>query len=209
MGAWGDRSLENDAAWDIIGNITDTVIQAISAALEANDARCARHAIWLLGQMDARLPAVVMPEGEVITEWRARLLALTRAPATTATATTPLAVTIVSQELTRFVEEGLARQSDQDVLGALGVLALLIPGVDGLVLPSAATLDDWEHRFWTIDLSGWSDPDSRAQAARETFTAIRERRLPTTAHTSLMDRITDYLDNLPPDDLFGGLLNDG
>jgi hypothetical protein len=209
MGAWGDQPLENDSAWDIIGSITDTVIQTIAAALEAGEALRARHALWLLGQMDARLPAVVMPEREIITEWRARLFALTTAPATLADATTPLAVMVISQELTGFVEEGLARQSDLEVLGALGALALLIPDVEGLSLPPAATLDDWERRFWEIDLSGWNDPDARAQAARETFAAIRERRLPMTTHTGLMERIAEELDNLPPDDLFGGLLNDG
>ncbi len=214
MGAWGDQPLENDAAWDIIGSVTDTVIQAIGAALEAGDALRARHALWLLGQMDARLPAVAMPEREIITEWRARLFTLTTATLTHADATpppqaAPLAVTVISQELARFVEEGLARESDQDVLGALGILALLIPKVEGLVLPSDAALNDWERRFWEIDLSGWNDPDARAQAARETFAAIRERRLPTTTHTGLMDRIAEYLENLPPDDLFGGLLNEG
>ena len=214
MGAWGHQPLENDSAWDIVGSITDTIIQAMGAALEAGDALRARHAIWLLGVLDARVPAVVMPEREIITEWRARLLALATAPATNADATTPpvavpLAVTIVSQELARFAEEGLARRNDQEVLGALGVLALLVPEVEGLVLPSSAALDDWERRFWTIDLSGWSDPDARAQAARETFAAIREHRLPTTTHTGLMDRIVEYLNNLPPNDLFGGLLNDG
>ena len=62
MGAWGHQPLENDAAWDIIGSITDTVIQAIGAALEVGEALRARHALWLLGVLDARLPAVVMPE---------------------------------------------------------------------------------------------------------------------------------------------------
>lgn len=216
MGAWGHQPLENDSAWDIIGSITDTVIQAMGAALEAGDAPRARHALWLLGVLDARLPAVVMPEREIITEWRARLFTIATAPtpapesdSTSLVLAAPLAATIVSQELTGFVEEGLARQSDLEVLGALGILALLAPKVEGLVLPSDATLDDWERRFWEIDLSGWGDPDARAQAARETFAAIRERRLPTTTHTGLMDRIAEYLDNLPPDDLFGGLLNDG
>jgi hypothetical protein len=161
--------------------------------------------------MDARLPAVVMPEREIITGWRFTLTTatLTHADATTPPVAATLVVTIVSQELARFVEEGLARESDLEALGALGILALLIPDVEGLVLPSDAALDDWERRFWEIDLSGWNDPDARAHAARETFAAIRERRLPATTHTGLMDRIAEYLENLPPDDLFGGLLNDG
>lgn len=213
MGAWGEQPLENDTAWDIIGSITDTVIQTIAAALEAGDTSRARGALQLLGVLDAHLPAVVLPEDAIITEWRSQLVALTTTSATVgATAPSvaePLAVTIVSQELARFVEEGLARQSDQDVLGALGVLALLAPSVEGIVLPAYSTLDDWERGFWAIDLSGWKDPDARAAAARETFAALRERRLPATSHTSLMDRIAETLGKLPPDDLLGGLSSQG
>ena len=185
MGAWGHQPLENDAAWDIIGSITEQVIACITAALGAGDATRARQAIWLLGQLDARVPAVVLPESEILTEWRAGLLMLATSPEShttsmAAVAAMPLATAIVSERLAGFITEGLNRQRDQDVLAALGLLALLSPDIDGIVLPSADTLDDWERRFWTINLSDWIDPDARAQAARETFAALRARRLPTT-----------------------------
>jgi hypothetical protein len=59
-------------------------------------------------------------------------------------------------------------------------------------------------------MSDWIDPDARAQAARETFAALCARRLPTTTHTSLMERIAEYLDDHVSDDRpFDGLLGAG
>lgn len=211
MGAWGEQPLENDTAWDIISGITDQIIGRVTMALDAGDARGARHAIWLLGQFDARVPAVIMPEHGHLAAWRARLLTLTTAPAQSAVAATPavalpLAITIISACLADSIEEDLAHQHDQAALGALGILALLGPDIDERSLPSADRLDDWERRFGAIDLSAWHDPAARARAAGETFAALRAHRMPATTYTSLMGRIArDLGDHIADDRLFDDL----